>query len=543
MSSSTVGPRELLRESHARSAFNVAGEAWIPVRMLDGTVATLSLADTFLRAVEIADTADPDPISNAALRRLLIVLTAQLVRLSGAGKDVWNNRLRERSGFPAADVDLLLADQADYLWLFHPKSPFLQDIRLVDALVDVDFKPVSELIPTVPGGTESAWFTKPTDTVATSGRSEAAVARLLTTRWFYALPGNSSAVCAGGETLRSQAGGAFSEGPATITHAFRIGPSLFHALLRNLTPKLVRAPGAGGQVGLAWTDPNWPQISDDRLYLASLSATSTLLVQPGTNGLVESLVRAGVPRAKQGTMQVRDFARDSDPHRLLSVRTTRTGTALKAVRIEPGQHRLRALEQIRTSALQGDQALRGVVSSGDLWLGGRAESGAEHIDFISGSKQGMAASPKWKDTSDWSSKATYLDKDSDDFKFLSDCLITCFDSKRGVLPRLDYAIRRALSEASADGSRKPADKSRIPAAGLLASATQMFLDGAGDIVERALSTPAGTEEAELRAQLFLLAQATYTIVLKPFENSPRYCEMIIRSRAHLVERNPNGPTR
>lgn len=541
MTAAELDSRALLREAHAKPIFDLADEPWIPVRMVDSTTATMGLRDIFVNANNIAALAIADPVGKAAMMRLLIAFTAQLVRLSRDSKKDWNQRLAENSGFMSAHVEALMSDQAEYLWLYHPRNPFLQDLRLLDAMDPIAIQRVTELVPTVPGRSESAWFTKPTDQAATEGRSPATVARLLTARWFYALPGNSSAITAAGERLTIQAGGAFSEGPAIITHAFRIGPSLFHSLLRNLTPTLAD-PIQGEVSGLAWIDVDRPQLSGDALYLATTTGTSTLLASIDFNGMIGSLIRAGIPRPKAITGEVRDLARDADTHRLISVQTTKSGPVRKTVRVAPGQHRLRALDQIRAGALANDRGLRGIVNPADIWLGGNAHTRIEEIEFVSGAKQGMAASPKWRDTAAWSSQAPYLDPNSREFQQLSQCLEACFAKKSGVLSLLDWAIRLAVGEVAADGSRHPADRTSVPAAALLETATAMFLDGAGGIIERARVGNASSDldESELISGLFRLAQDTYRSVLRPYENSPRYCETIIRSRRVLIERRPDG---
>ena len=261
-----------VKAAHAEPRYDLGTEPWIPVHTRDGNAAVLGLGDVLLRAHELADLAEPNPLTRAALRRYLTAITALLVHRRGADHEQWSARLRVNTGFDPEQVHALLAAQADHLWLYHPATPFLQDRRLITAMLQPKLMPVAELVAHLPGETEAAWFTKRTDPDAAAGLTNAEAARALATRWFYTLNGNSADVDTSAGKVSAQAGSAFAEGPAPLTHVFRVSEtSLFATLLRNLTTELVEG------VSPAWADPARPSPADPELIHTTAPTTPPIL--------------------------------------------------------------------------------------------------------------------------------------------------------------------------------------------------------------------------------------------------------------------------
>ncbi|MHB1487448.1 MAG: type I-E CRISPR-associated protein Cse1/CasA, partial [Acidimicrobiales bacterium] len=249
--------RQQLQAAHAVPQFDLVSIPWIPVVDHAGNTRQVGIDELLGHAHEIRDLAEPDPIVRAALRRFGEALAAQIVRLAGAKRDSWLERAEVGSSFNVHEVDALVADSREHLWLYHPWSPFLQDIRLIDALTKPELLSTDELTAHLPGRGEAAWFVKPGDPASGAGLEPAAAARGLVARWFYCLPGNSAEVRTPNGNNGAQCGGVFSEGKATATHAFRVSRlNLATTLLRNLTLEMVTNGAPVPLAGPAWSHPD-----------------------------------------------------------------------------------------------------------------------------------------------------------------------------------------------------------------------------------------------------------------------------------------------
>jgi hypothetical protein len=524
--------RALLTDAHAQPRHDLATLAWIPARAGDGPAMLFGLRDLLLHAHELTDLAEPDPLTRAALRRYLTALAAQMVRGCGADHDQWAARLRANDGFSAAQIDALLADQADHLWLYHPVTPFLQDRRLITAMLNPELMPVAELIPHLPGDGEAAWFTKRTDPDAGASLDAGAVARALVTRWFYTLNGNSAEVSTSGGKVSSQAGSPFAEGPGPLTHVFRVSTaSLSATLLRNLTSDLVEGPAAA-DMGLAWHDPDRPTASADPLYRYTLTATSALLGPETDDGHVAAVLRGPAPRPKDEVKKLRDDARATDPHRVLIEGRTAGSTAV--LRVSADDHRVQTLNALRRPDWTGNpkRLAHGVVTEARLWLPtSRQARHAETLELLLARKQGAASSPKWSETSTVALPASALDPELAE---LDGILTVCFAKNTGIQDRLAWAVCHALGRRDRDGKPVPAKRTDGPVRTAITVATRIWLDDAGTVVEQ---VGAGqTTEAEAAARLWSAARAALRTATIGYAGTVRYAASVIAAERILRRR-------
>lgn len=527
--------RDQLREAHALQAFDLAKMRWIPVVYRSGEICHVGIEEFLSSAHEIKDIAEPDPIVRAALRRFTEALCAQLVRLAGSDGADWRFRAEHNAGFSETEVTTLVRDQQEYLWLYHPSFPFLQDIRLIDALTKPEWFSSDDLVANLPSEHEAAWFVKPGEPASAKGLDPASAALGLVARWFYHLPGNSASVSTPDGTNTAQYGGAFSEGVATTTHAFRISPvGLATTLLRNLTPAMVTATDMreSGCFGPAWMNRDRSSISQDSLYLGTLTASSVLLTAPEEDLRIHALVRGPVPQAKEGVKIARDLALAHDIHRVVSVSISKDGTTKEtALRKRPSEHPLRILDSLHRAALNAGQGrLRGVVNEGDLWLSGAKGRHDESIELFLAYKQGTGSSPKWSETRVVNLPAAHLDPDTSQFQSLVPILAACFDDKSGITSRLRWAIMDALLDPE-EGNRP---RHHVSVDGLVDVARGRWLELAAARVESAISTQ--SDPVECTQLLFADARTIFHEVLAPYMRSTRYAASIVKAQRRLWEK-------
>lgn len=519
--------RNQLREAHATPLFDLTTLPWIPVLYHSGQVLQVGIDDLFGSAHEIKDLAEPDPIVRAALRRFAEALCAQLIRLEGSDGDSWRSRAEHNSGFSQSEVAALIRDQHEHLWLYHPMFPFLQDIRLVDALTKPEWFSSDDLVANLPGDGEAAWFVKPGDPASARGLDPASAARGLVARWFYHLPGNSAKVSASEGTNTAQSGGVFSEGKARTTHAFRISRvSLATTILRNLTPDIIETTDVRevDHSGPAWTYRDRSSISQDGLYLGTLTASSVLLAAPREDLRIYSLVRGPVPQAKEGVKIARDLALAHDPHRIVILSTKKDGTFKEVIlRKGPAEHPLRILDSMHRAALDSSQGrLRGLINEDDLWIKGVRDRHDESIELFLADKQGTDSSPKWSETRVLNLPAAHVDPDTRQFQSLVPILSACFDDKTGIVSKLRWAILDALGENKR--------RHHISADRLVAIARDRWLQLAAARIEYTISTEA--DSVECNRLLFADARSVFHEVLAPYTKSTRYAASIIKAQHH-----------
>lgn len=522
--------RRQLLEAHATPRVDLVSEQWIPIIDRTGNVRRVSVEDLLLHAHEIKDLAESDPIIRAALRRFIQALTAQTVRLAGASNSEWLSRCEDSPRFKESEVAALIADQRKYLWLYHPEFPFLQDIRLIDALTKPEALSTDELTAHLPGRSEAAWFVKVNDPLSGKGIEPTAAARGLVARWFYHLPGNSSSVLTPDGTDSAQYGGAFSEGVATTTHAFRVSPSsLATTLLRNLTSEMVKNPANASYAGLAWSYHDRSAISQDALYLSTLTASSTLLAPIASGGHIKLLVRGPIPQNKETVKQARESALQSDPHRIIVQSTKKDGNLVpKVIRKSPSTHPLRILDSIHREALNTEQGhLRGIITDSDLWLTGVRGRHDETIELFLADKQGNGASPKWKEVRTVNLPAAQMDPEAPAFQELIPILTECFENKIGIMDKLKWAICDALND------NNPKDRSDATNR-LVKIAQSRWLELAAARIEYA--TINKTPPVKTNQALYVDAREVFQEILRPYTATTRYVASVVRAQKHIWEK-------
>ena len=521
--------RHQLREAHSVPQFDLVSLPWIPVVDHAGNTSHVGIEELLAQAHEIRDLAEPDPIVRAALRRFGEALAAHTVRLSGVKRDGWLVRVEDGAGFAANEVEVLVADQREHLWLYHPQSPFLQDIRLIEALVNPELLSTDELTAHLPGRGEAAWFVKPGDPASGAGLDPPAVVRALVTRWFYCLPGNSADVRTPNGNNGAQCGGAFSEGIAPATHAFRVSRlNLATTLMRNLTPDMVAKTGAAILAGPAWSHEDRSAISPDGLYRSSVTTSSTLLASPGRGGRIDSLVRGPVPQDKETVKQVRKLALEHDPHRIIVQSTKKDGgITTKPLRRRASEHPLLILDSLHREALSSGQgAIRGVLTESDLWLADIKSRHDESIELFLADKQGTGSSPKWSEVRIVSLPAAHVDPNATTFQYLVPILTVAFDQKTGVLSKLRWAVLEALDE---NGPNRHATADR-----LVTVARTRWLELAAAQIEIAVTNH--TPPDECKHGLFVNARRVFQEVMAPYATSTRYAASVIQAQRRLWEK-------
>lgn len=114
----------------------------------DGTVAELSIMDTFRQADQLVGLLGDLPTQVFALSRLLLAIVHDALRGPG-DVDEWE-RLWVANGLPCAEIEKYLADHYERFDLFHPATPFYQVADLHTKNGEVS--DLSKLIADVPNG-------------------------------------------------------------------------------------------------------------------------------------------------------------------------------------------------------------------------------------------------------------------------------------------------------------------------------------------------------------------------------------------------------
>jgi hypothetical protein len=527
----SLAPRELLRTAHAQPAHDLAELPWLPVLTPDGRQELLGVRDLFQRSHELNDLAEPDPLTRAALRRWLGALTVELLTAAGRpDRAAWQARADANAGFTAAEVDALLAQTGEHLWLHHPRCPFLQDRRLIDTLTNPQLRPAGVLLPHIPGEGEAAWFRKSSDPHTYAPLPLDVAARALVIRWYYTLGGIAANVTTGPNTkTKGQAGSCFADGLATLTHAFRVSPDgLFVTLLRNLPRALIdsRHPGRP-----AWTTPSRPLGDVGDLHDYTATATATLL-GPAADGAIATTVLAPIPADPTQVKAARDRIRDTDPHRIHVLR----GRDRKPLRIEPAARRLSALDRLRRDALDDASAeTSGPLNTTSLWLSTSPRGRHELLELLLAKKHGTGTNPKWTDTTTLALAADLLDRNQ---PLLDGLLTTCFDPTTGLQRRLKFAIHLALAERRPDGTEGPparGSEAARRADALAGTATGIWLDRAELIVDQVLD--GDLDELDGHGALRAAAVEAASTVLAPYAATVRYAASVIAASLFLIRRS------
>lgn len=501
-------------EAHTSPKWNIAEEAWIPVRYrTDAIPREAGLRELLLNAHEIVDIAEADPLVRVSLRRFLEDITAALVlSVPTLNTYDWEERYEANSGFRKQDVDAFLADIAEHLFLYHPSTPFMQDIRLgtVTMTKDGTSESFRAMVPHLPPSS-SAWFFKPNDCIMREGISIPAAVRGLLVRRFYALNGNGG----GGDR-----GGTYAEGPATITHAFRVDKvSIFRTLLSNITPELLTKPSPGEPHGLAWMATGYKQ-GGTPLYQSSLSVTQTLLGAPNARGRVETILRASLGDSALDKM-ARDAARDTDRHAIVEIAAGQSGKP-KRIRRGPGEHHVRMLHSLLNLASVGER-IRGVVLLRNTWLeDDLVREAGDEIELLLASKAGTASSPKYAHVEVLRIPSFYADEQWQGRLALAELLSAALSDRRALYSQLRTCVYRASNDENAkSGNWALAD-----------TAGKRWLDSLSLIVRRTVAGQLSATEAIAEAKQSALA--VFDQSTESLSGSANGARKVARQRGYLL---------
>lgn len=148
--------------------YNLLDEAWIPVRLLDGSVEKMGLLDVFRNTNEIADLACELPTQKIAIQRILLAVCYRVASLESA-KD-WRGQWD--TGAPTDEALAYLERWRDRFYLFGGPRPFMQtpDLRTAKGAVSG----LEKIIADIPNG-EQFFTTRHTRAIARIPADEAAL--------------------------------------------------------------------------------------------------------------------------------------------------------------------------------------------------------------------------------------------------------------------------------------------------------------------------------------------------------------------------------
>ncbi|MGC7100697.1 type I-E CRISPR-associated protein Cse1/CasA [Amycolatopsis lurida] len=534
--------RDAITALHCEPRFNLAEQPWIPV-MRDGALSIVGLRELLATAHLITDLALPHPLLRASLRRLLGALTADMVRRDPSlSVEDWEDFCAANAGFTDSQVSIFLEVHGDHLWLWHPRTPFLQDQRLAANLVSPqDDQAVQELVTHLPSGLSATWWVKAHEPALAGGLTEAETALWLTSRWFYAAACNCATLrLPDGSTSTSHSGGCFAETLAPITHAFRVdGTSLFRSMLRGLPaglPEPATAAGPGhGLAGCAWLDEHQPRPSSDPLYLATLNPAAVLLTGRDPDGTVTRLVRASTPVDKKLAKQLRNVALDADAHRVTAVAANGTR---RAVRVPPTTLRGELLAGFHRAGFDG-QALAGVVTSSGCWLHtDPASADQERLELLLVSKKGTGAAPVWEELVGMDLPARHVDPTHPDARVVEHvqaAVHLAFDPLTGVRRNLERAVGDLLARPGPDGWTPPKLNTGLAEA-LVYNVTHAWLARTTEAFDRVLSSATPDDLERWRTAAWSAARAAFHTIAAPYITSSRYAPRYAHALRHLTPR-------
>ena len=207
--------------------FNLLDEPWIPVRLLDGTIADVGLLELLRRTTEIADLACELPTQSIAIQRLVLAVAYRVAPPRDA-RD-WVRQWDE--GAPTEQMIEYLERWRDRFFLFGGRFPFMQvaDLRTAkDAVSGLE-----KLIADVPNG-EQFFTTRHGRALACIPPSEAA-------RWLVHAQAYDPSGIRSGAVGDSQVKGGkgYPIGPSWCGHLGLVwlkGKDLDETLVLNLVP-------------------------------------------------------------------------------------------------------------------------------------------------------------------------------------------------------------------------------------------------------------------------------------------------------------------
>ena len=207
--------------------YNLLDEPWIPVRLLDGTIADVGLLELLRRTTEIADLACELPTQSIAIQRLVLAIAYRVAPPRDA-RD-WVRQWDE--GAPTEQMIEYLERWRDRFFLFGGRFPFMQvaDLRTAKDVVSG----LEKLIADVPNG-EQFFTTRHGCALACIPPSEAA-------RWLVHAQAYDPSGIRSGAVGDSQVKGGkgYPIGPSWCGHLGLVwlkGKDLDETLVLNLVP-------------------------------------------------------------------------------------------------------------------------------------------------------------------------------------------------------------------------------------------------------------------------------------------------------------------
>lgn len=207
--------------------FNLLDEPWIPVRLLDGTIADVGLLELLRRTTEIADLACELPTQSIAIQRLVVAIAYRVA----PPRDARDWARQWDDGAPTEQMIEYLERWRDRFFLFGGRFPFMQvaDLRTAkDAVSGLE-----KLIADVPNG-EQFFTTRHGRALACIPPSEAA-------RWLVHAQAYDPSGIRSGAVGDSQVKGGkgYPIGPSWCGHLGLVwlkGKDLDETLVLNLVP-------------------------------------------------------------------------------------------------------------------------------------------------------------------------------------------------------------------------------------------------------------------------------------------------------------------
>ncbi|WP_314975573.1 type I-E CRISPR-associated protein Cse1/CasA [Actinomyces bouchesdurhonensis] len=207
--------------------YNLLDEPWIPVRLLDGTIADVGLLELLRRTTEIADLACELPTQSIAIQRLVLAIAYRVAPPRDAHD--WARQWDE--GAPTEQMIEYLERWRDRFYLFGGRYPFMQvaDLRTAKDVVSG----LEKLIADVPNG-EQFFTTRHGCALACIPPSEAA-------RWLVHAQAYDPSGIRSGAVGDSQVKGGkgYPIGPSWCGHLGLVwlkGKDLDETLVLNLVP-------------------------------------------------------------------------------------------------------------------------------------------------------------------------------------------------------------------------------------------------------------------------------------------------------------------
>ena len=207
--------------------YNLLDEPWIPVRLLDGTIADVGLLELLRRTTEIADLACELPTQSIAIQRLVLAIAYRVA----PPRDVRDWVRQWDEGAPTEQMIEYLERWRDRFFLFGGRFPFMQVSDLRTAKDSVSG--LEKLIADVPNG-EQFFTTRHGRALACIPPSEAA-------RWLVHAQAYDPSGIRSGAVGDSQVKGGkgYPIGPSWCGHLGLVwlkGKDLDETLVLNLVP-------------------------------------------------------------------------------------------------------------------------------------------------------------------------------------------------------------------------------------------------------------------------------------------------------------------